>query len=65
MEAEARELNIGFFARMTRGTPWLRSKIAMSLDGRTALANGVSQVDHRRSGEARMCSTGARAPVRC
>jgi len=43
MEAAARDLNIGFFARMTRGTPWLRSKIAMSLDGRTALANGVSQ----------------------
>lgn len=43
MEAAARELNIGFFARMTRGTAWLRSKIAMSLDGRTALANGVSQ----------------------
>lgn len=43
MEAEARELNAGFFARMTRGTPWLRSKIAMSLDGRTALANGASQ----------------------
>jgi diaminohydroxyphosphoribosylaminopyrimidine deaminase / 5-amino-6-(5-phosphoribosylamino)uracil reductase len=43
METEARELNAGFFARMTRGTPWLRSKIAMSLDGRTALANGASQ----------------------
>ena len=43
MEAEARELNAGFFARMTRGTPWLRSKIAASLDGRTALANGASQ----------------------
>ena len=43
MESAARELNIGFFARMTRGTPWLRSKIAMSLDGRTALANGTSQ----------------------
>jgi len=43
MEAAARELNIGFVARMTRGTPWLRSKIAMSLDGRTALSNGVSQ----------------------
>lgn len=43
MEAAARELNAGFFARMTRGTPWLRSKIAMSLDGRTALANGASQ----------------------
>lgn len=43
MEAEARELNAGFFSRMTRGTPWLRSKIAASLDGRTALANGASQ----------------------
>ena len=43
MEAAARELNIGFFSRMTRGTPWLRSKIAMSLDGRTALANGTSK----------------------
>jgi diaminohydroxyphosphoribosylaminopyrimidine deaminase/5-amino-6-(5-phosphoribosylamino)uracil reductase len=43
METEARELNAGFFARMTRGTPWLRSKIAMSLDGRTALGNGKSQ----------------------
>ena len=43
MEAEARELNIGFFTCMTRGMPWLRSKIAMSLDGRTALANGVSK----------------------
>lgn len=43
MEAAARELNIGFFARMTRGTAWIRSKIAMSLDGRTALSNGRSK----------------------
>ncbi|MCX8017424.1 MAG: bifunctional diaminohydroxyphosphoribosylaminopyrimidine deaminase/5-amino-6-(5-phosphoribosylamino)uracil reductase RibD, partial [Rhodocyclaceae bacterium] len=43
MEAEARELNLGFIARMTRGRPWLRVKIAASLDGKTALANGVSQ----------------------
>jgi diaminohydroxyphosphoribosylaminopyrimidine deaminase/5-amino-6-(5-phosphoribosylamino)uracil reductase len=43
MEEEARELNIGFFARMTRGRPWMRMKIAASLDGRTALANGNSQ----------------------
>ena len=42
-EEEARELNIGFFARMTRGRPWVRMKIAASLDGRTALANGKSQ----------------------
>jgi len=43
MEASARELNAGFFSRMTRGLPLVRSKIAMSLDGRTALANGVSK----------------------
>ena len=43
LEEEARELNIGFFARMTRGRPWVRMKIAASLDGRTALANGKSQ----------------------
>ena len=42
-EDEARELNIGFVARMTRGLPWVRMKIAASLDGRTALANGKSQ----------------------
>lgn len=43
MEAAARELNMGFVSRMTRGMPWVRSKIAASLDGRTALANGSSQ----------------------
>jgi diaminohydroxyphosphoribosylaminopyrimidine deaminase/5-amino-6-(5-phosphoribosylamino)uracil reductase len=42
-EEEARELNIGFVSRMTRGRPWVRMKIAATLDGRTALANGVSQ----------------------
>jgi len=42
-EEEARELNVGFVARMTRGRPWVRLKIAASLDGRTALANGKSQ----------------------
>ncbi|RZJ14385.1 MAG: bifunctional diaminohydroxyphosphoribosylaminopyrimidine deaminase/5-amino-6-(5-phosphoribosylamino)uracil reductase RibD, partial [Haliea sp.] len=42
--AEAsRELNIGFFSRMVRKTPWLRMKIAASLDGTTALHNGQSQ----------------------
>ena len=39
----ARELNIGFFSRVLRGRPWVRLKIAASLDGRTALNNGVSQ----------------------
>jgi diaminohydroxyphosphoribosylaminopyrimidine deaminase/5-amino-6-(5-phosphoribosylamino)uracil reductase len=43
LEAEARELNIGFISRMTRGRPWLRLKVAASLDGKTALSNGVSQ----------------------
>jgi len=43
MEEEARELNIGFFSRMTRGRPWVRMKIAATLDGRTALSNGKSQ----------------------
>jgi diaminohydroxyphosphoribosylaminopyrimidine deaminase / 5-amino-6-(5-phosphoribosylamino)uracil reductase len=38
MEAEAKELNIGFVSRMTRGRPWVRMKIAATLDGRTALA---------------------------
>ena len=40
---EARELNIGFFSRMQRSRPWVRLKAAVSLDGRTALANGASQ----------------------
>lgn len=40
---ESRELNIGFFSRMIRKTPWVRMKIAASLDGKTALQNGVSQ----------------------
>ena len=40
---EAAALNPGFISRMRRGRPWLRVKMAMSLDGRTALANGVSQ----------------------
>ena len=43
MEEESRELNIGFVSRMTRGRPWVRLKVAASLDGRTALNNGRSQ----------------------
>jgi len=43
MESAARELNNGFFSRMTLNRPWLRSKIAMSVDGGTALQNGASQ----------------------
>ncbi len=40
---QARELNIGFYSRMLRKTPWVRMKVASSLDGRTALNNGASQ----------------------
>ena len=43
MEQSARKLNEGYLARMTRGRPWVRSKIATSLDGRTALASGESK----------------------
>jgi diaminohydroxyphosphoribosylaminopyrimidine deaminase/5-amino-6-(5-phosphoribosylamino)uracil reductase len=39
----SRELNMGFFSRMTRGQPWVRMKMASSLDGTSALENGVSQ----------------------
>ncbi|MBL8430574.1 MAG: bifunctional diaminohydroxyphosphoribosylaminopyrimidine deaminase/5-amino-6-(5-phosphoribosylamino)uracil reductase RibD [Dechloromonas sp.] len=56
LENEARELNIGFVSRMTRGLPWLRLKAAASLDGKTALNNGISQwitgPDARRDGHA-------------
>lgn len=63
LEEAARELNIGFVSRMTRGRPWLRLKIAATLDGRTALANGKSQwitgAEARRDGHhwrARACA---------
>jgi diaminohydroxyphosphoribosylaminopyrimidine deaminase/5-amino-6-(5-phosphoribosylamino)uracil reductase len=63
LEEQARELNIGFVSRMTRGRPWMRVKIAASLDGKTALKNGVSQwvtgPDARRDGHrwrARSCA---------
>jgi diaminohydroxyphosphoribosylaminopyrimidine deaminase/5-amino-6-(5-phosphoribosylamino)uracil reductase len=60
---QARELNIGFVSRMTRGRPWVRLKAAASLDGRTALDSGKSQwitgADARRDGHrwrARACA---------
>lgn len=43
LAAAAREVNIGFFSRIERGRPWVRVKVAASLDGRTALADGQSQ----------------------
>ncbi|HMD59495.1 MAG TPA: bifunctional diaminohydroxyphosphoribosylaminopyrimidine deaminase/5-amino-6-(5-phosphoribosylamino)uracil reductase RibD, partial [Steroidobacteraceae bacterium] len=43
LEAEARQLNVGFFRRLEHGLPWVRMKLAASLDGRTALANGASR----------------------
>jgi diaminohydroxyphosphoribosylaminopyrimidine deaminase/5-amino-6-(5-phosphoribosylamino)uracil reductase len=63
LEDEARELNIGFVSRVTRGRPWVRMKVAASLDGKTAAANGQSQwitgVAARRDGHrwrARACA---------
>jgi diaminohydroxyphosphoribosylaminopyrimidine deaminase / 5-amino-6-(5-phosphoribosylamino)uracil reductase len=63
MESEARELNIGFVSRLTRGRPWVRLKVAATLDGRTALADGKSQwitgAEARRDGHrwrARACA---------
>ncbi len=63
MEAAARELNIGFVSRMTRGRPWVRLKVAATLDGRTALTDGKSQwitgAEARRDGHhwrARACA---------
>jgi len=43
LEADARELNPGFILRMSEGRPFVRCKMAMSLDGRTAMASGESQ----------------------
>lgn len=43
LEAQARELNPGFIKRMSSGLPYVRIKLAMSLDGRTAMASGESQ----------------------
>ncbi|GAA4031441.1 bifunctional diaminohydroxyphosphoribosylaminopyrimidine deaminase/5-amino-6-(5-phosphoribosylamino)uracil reductase RibD [Actimicrobium antarcticum] len=43
LQAEALEMNIGFFSRMRTGLPWVRMKAAASLDGKTALHNGQSQ----------------------
>src|SRR5690242_27142 len=40
---EASALNAGFVSRVTRGRPWMRAKLAVSVDGRTALANGESR----------------------
>ena len=64
MEEEAQELNIGFVSRVARKRPWVRMKIAASLDGRTALANGRSQwitgPEARKDGHhwrARACAT--------
>jgi diaminohydroxyphosphoribosylaminopyrimidine deaminase / 5-amino-6-(5-phosphoribosylamino)uracil reductase len=43
LEEQASEINIGFMSRMRQGKPWVRMKAAASLDGRTALHNGLSQ----------------------
>ena len=43
MEAQAQALNRGYVSRLVRGRPWLRVKLAMSLDGHTAMASGESK----------------------
>src|SRR5690606_39715025 len=43
LEAQAQELNRGFMQRMRTGMPWVRLKLAHSLDGRSAMASGESQ----------------------
>lgn len=43
MAAEARQANAGFFSRLNRGRPWVTLKMAISMDGRIALASGESQ----------------------
>ena len=43
LEADARQLNRGFIKRQKQGLPWVKVKLAMSLDGRTAMASGESQ----------------------
>ena len=43
MEGQARALNVGFLSRIERGRPWVRVKLACSLDGRTAMASGESK----------------------
>ena len=56
LEGEAHALNIGFVARMRRGTPWVRLKVAATLDGKTALLSGASHwitgTEARRDGHA-------------
>jgi diaminohydroxyphosphoribosylaminopyrimidine deaminase/5-amino-6-(5-phosphoribosylamino)uracil reductase len=56
MADAARALNVGFLSRMERGRPWVRVKLAQSLDGRTALASGESRW---------ITGTAARADVQC
>jgi diaminohydroxyphosphoribosylaminopyrimidine deaminase / 5-amino-6-(5-phosphoribosylamino)uracil reductase len=48
LAGEARQLNVGFFSRFERGRPWVRLKLAMSLDARTSAPNGAQWI----SGEA-------------
>lgn len=56
LERQARELNLGFLSRFTRGRPWVRVKLAASLDGRTAMASGESKW---------ITGAAARADVQC
>lgn len=63
LQADAMTLNRGFVKRMQQGLPWVTAKVAMSLDGRTAMANGESQwitgVEARQDGHRLRAQSGA------
>ena len=63
MEAQARALNVGFVSRVVRGRPWVRVKLACSLDGRTAMASGDSKWITGEAARASLSTTGAPAPA--
>jgi diaminohydroxyphosphoribosylaminopyrimidine deaminase/5-amino-6-(5-phosphoribosylamino)uracil reductase len=63
MADEAREINLGFFSRMLRKTPWVRLKVAASLDGKTALGQWRQPVDHLGARRAPTVMPGGPAPA--
>lgn len=62
---EAEEINRGFLKRQREGMPWVRTKMAMSVDGNTALANGKEPVDYFGRSPARTDTSGAVSAEQC